>query len=164
MSTLRNTVLLALTLGMCSACTPRPTDLTSADRAAIQHVIDQVAHTLVEGDLQAWAGQFSEDGVIYSPNSPAVKGRATIQKWAQGIARIQELSFSDVQIWGQGDYAYATSAYRFAVTGAATDIGKQLWAFRRTAAKNWEVLVASYSSDLPAVAAAPSDSARKALP
>lgn len=130
-------------------CQSQSAELTEQDRARIGQIIDGVAMTLRVGDHAMWAGHFSEDAVIYPPNAPAVKGRAVIQRWGEAFPPIEDLTFFDVQVWGQGDYAYGTSGYSFTVAGSPPDTGKQLWAFRRSAGAGWEVVAASYNSDLP---------------
>jgi ketosteroid isomerase-like protein len=126
-----------------------PADLAEADRTAVKQVVDDVARTLLSANFAAWAGLFSEDAVIYSPNIPMLKGRAVIQKWGEAFPPITELTFSNVEVWGQGNLAYATSGYTFATKGSPVDTGKQLWVFRRGPGARWEVVAASYNSDLP---------------
>jgi hypothetical protein len=79
-----------------------------------------------------------------------VTGRAVIQTWGESFAPIQDLTFFNVQLWGQGNFAYGTSGYTFTLEGFPADTGKQLSAFRRAAGgTGWEVAAASYNSDLP---------------
>ena len=132
-----------------AACWAPAAELSDQDRAAIQQVIDDVARNLEAGDFVTWAGQFSQDAVIYSPNAPAVSGRAVIQQWGESFPPIEDLTWFDVQLWGQGDFAYGTSGYAFSVEGSPADTGKQLWAFRRGADGRWEIVAASSNSDLP---------------
>jgi ketosteroid isomerase-like protein len=132
-----------------AACRPAPVDLTTEDRAAIAQVVDDVARTLRAGEFAAWAGLFSEHAVIFPPNAPAVRGRDVIQRWGQGFPPIEELTFFNLELSGRGDVAYATSDYSFTMRGFPPDTGKQLWAFRRSARKTWEVAAASYNSNLP---------------
>ncbi len=132
-----------------AGCPSPPEDLSEQDRARIEQIIDGVAITLRAGDYAMWAGHFAEDAVIYPPNAPSVRGRAVIQRWGEAFPAIEDLTFFDVQVWGEGDYAYGTSGYAFTVEGSPPDTGKQLWAFRRSAGAGWEVVAASYNSDLP---------------
>ena len=134
------------------SCRQSPADLTEADKAAVTQIVTDVARTLRSADFAAWAGLFSEDAVIYSPNTPMIKGRAVIQKWGETFPPVTELTFSNVEVRGQGDVAYAASGYAFATQGSPVDSGKQLWVFRRRPGARWEVAAASYSSDLPAPA------------
>ena len=73
-----------------------------------------------------------------------------LRNWVTGFPPIQDLAFVDIEIRGQGDYAYAMSGYRFSVEGSPEDVGKQLWVFHRVEGSSWEIAVLSYSSDLPA--------------
>jgi ketosteroid isomerase-like protein len=132
-----------------AACQPPPAELTEQDRAALEQVIDDVARNLEAADFATWAGRFSQDAVIYSPNAPAIRGRTVIQEWGESFPPIQDLTWFDVQVWGQGDLAYGTSGYAFTVEGFPPDTGKQLWAFRRAADGRWEIVAVSYNSDLP---------------
>jgi len=132
-----------------AACQTPAADLTEQDRAALEQVIEDVTSTLLAGDHETWVGLFAEDAVIYSPNAPAVKGREVLRSWVATFPPIQDLAFLEVEIWGQGDYAYAMSDYRFSVEGSPLDTGKQLWVFHRAEGSSWEIMVLSYSSDLP---------------
>jgi ketosteroid isomerase-like protein len=132
-----------------AACQAPPAELTEQDRVALEQIIDDVARNLEAAEFATWAGQFSEDAVIYPPNAPMVGGRGVIQTWGESFPPIEDLTFFDVQLWGQGDFAYGTSAYAFTLEGFPPDTGKQLWAFRRAADGRWEVAAASYNSDLP---------------
>ncbi|MGD8698652.1 MAG: nuclear transport factor 2 family protein [Gemmatimonadales bacterium] len=142
-------VILTVGVAMVTACQPGSADLNEQDIAALEQVIDDVTNTLLEGDHATWAGLFAEDAVIYAPNESAVKGREALRSWVAAFPPIQELAFVDRQIWGQGDYAFALSGYRYSVEGAPPDEGKQLWVFYRTEDSSWEVKALSYSSDLP---------------
>jgi len=139
----------AVGVSLLAACQTPPADLSEQDRAALEQVIDDVASTLRAGDYADWAELFAEDAVIYSPNEPLVRGRDVLQDWADSFPPIEELAFLDVQVWGQGDYAYAMTGYTFNVEGGDPDTGKQLWVFHRTEGSSWEVMVVSYNSDLP---------------
>jgi len=141
-------VVLTASVALIAACQPRAADLSEQDIAAIQEVIDDVTNTLLEGDHAAWAALFAEDAVIYSPNTPAVRGREFLRSWVSAFPPTEELAFVDREIWGQGDYAFALSGYTFSVEGSPPDQGKQLWVFQRTDT-GWEVEALSYNSDLP---------------
>ena len=131
------------------ACQPSPADLSDADKAAVTQIVKDVAGTLLAANHAAWAGLFAEDAVLYSPNTPVLKGRAVLQKWAEAIPPITDLTFFDLEVRGQDNLAYATSGYSFATQASPADTGKQLWVFRRVPGGKWEVAAASYSSALP---------------
>jgi hypothetical protein len=58
-------------------------------------------------------------------------------------------TFSNVQVWGEGNLAYGTSSYTLTLQGAPPDNGKQLAVFRRGANGEWQVVAVSFNSDLP---------------
>jgi len=132
-----------------AACQPPAAEITDQDRAALRQVVEDVTHTLLTGDHENWVGLFAEDAVIYSPNALAVKGREALRSFVAAFPPMQSLEFFDVEIWGQGDYAFAMSGYRYSVEGAPPDTGKQLWVFHRVEDATWGISVLSYSSDLP---------------
>jgi ketosteroid isomerase-like protein len=101
-------------------------------------------------DNAAWANDFTEDGIFMIGNTPAVRGRAAIQKWGETRPNVTSLTFSDIQIDGRGDLAWATSAYSSTVEGMPEpDTGKQLVVLQRQADGSWRTVAASVSSDLP---------------
>jgi len=104
----------------------------------------------------AWAKDFTPDAVFMFNHATAARGREEIQKFGEAGPRAESLSFSDIQIHGSSQLAWATSAYRFKVEGAPeADIGKQLVILERQADGTWLALAASVSSDLPATAPPP---------
>ncbi len=145
-----------LGLAMALGCAPKTAELSPADVAAIRHRFDEVARHVTAKDYAAWANDFTEDAVFMFANSPAVRGRAAIQKWGEAGPKAERLTFSDVQIQGSGNTVWGTSAYAFKIEGApAADIGKQLVVFRRQPDGSWLSLAASVSSDLPATQPSP---------
>ena len=88
--------------------------------------------------------------MLQPPNAPSVNGRAAIRAWGETFPALEDMSFPNVQVMGQGDMAYGTSGYVMTFEGAPRDTGKQLAVFRRTPSGGWEVVAVSFSSDLPA--------------
>lgn len=113
-------------------------------------MFDATVSTVLARDWAAWAGQFSEDAVLQPPNAPSVSGRAAIQAWGEAFPALEDMSFSNVQVMGQGGMAYGMSGYVMTFDDAPRDTGKQLAVFRRTPSGGWEVVALSFSSDLPA--------------
>ena len=97
------------------------------------------------GDATLWA----EEGVVHSPNGPAVRGRSAIQQWHESFPPIEAIDFSNLQVFGEGNVAYATYGYILKIAGMPADTGKALVVLRR-GASGWEFVAASYNSDLPA--------------
>ena len=64
-------------------CAPPARDLSEADLAAIRERFDEVARHVSAEDNAAWANDFTEDGIFMIGNTPALRGRAAIQKWGE---------------------------------------------------------------------------------
>ncbi len=127
---------------------PPPADLTDQDHATIRGMFDATPGYVLAGDWAAWAGQYSVDAVLQPPNAPPVTCREAIQAWGEAFPSVAEISFSSVQVMGQADLAYGTSAYTMTLEGAPADTGKQMAVFRRTPTGGWEVVALSFNSDL----------------
>jgi ketosteroid isomerase-like protein len=65
------------------------------------------------GDAALWA----EEGVVHSPNEPAVRGRSAIQQWHERFPPIEVIDFSNLQVFGDGNVAYATYGYMLKIKG-----------------------------------------------
>ncbi len=145
---LRTAACLVFALG----CTPPPpAELTEDDLAAIQHRFDEVARHLSPEDNEAWANDFTEDAQFMFQNTPMIRGREAIREWGEtGSPVALSVSFSDIEIHGSGDWAWATSSYVATFEGAeGPDRGKQLVVFRRQPDGTWLTAAAHVSSDLP---------------
>ncbi len=142
------TACLAVALG----CAPAgPAELSEDDLAAIRERFDQVARTLTPEDNEAWAQNFTEDAVFMFQHTPMVRGRAAIQEWGETDSPVVlEASFSDIEIDGSGDWAWATSSTEATFEGMdQPDRGKQLTVFERQPDGAWLVAAVHVSSDLP---------------
>jgi ketosteroid isomerase-like protein len=133
------------------------TELSASDAAAVRTVFDDVVRYIRAGDWASWSKQWAENGVFHPAHAPALKGRAAIQAYGRGFPPIESVSFSNVQVWGDGNLAYGTSGYTltFKKGGPPTDTGKQLAVFRRSASGRWEAVAVSVNSDLPLPAPPP---------
>ncbi|MBI4664606.1 MAG: nuclear transport factor 2 family protein [Verrucomicrobia bacterium] len=100
------------------------------------------------GDWAGWAAQYAEDAVFQPPNGPAVRGRKDIRKWGDAFPPIEAFGFSNVQVSGEGNFAYGMSAYTLTLKGLPPDTGKQLVVFRR-GTNGWQIVAVSFNSDLP---------------
>jgi len=131
-------------------CTTPVRDLSEADLAAIRERLDEVAGHVSAEDNVAWANDYTEDGIFMICNTPALQGRATIQKWGESGVKATNLTFSDIQIHGSGDLAWVTSATSLTLEGVPEpDKGKQLGVLQRQADGSWLIVAASVSSDFP---------------
>ncbi len=131
-------------------CTTPARDLSEADLATIRERLDDFARHAGAEDNVAWANDFTEDGIFMIGNTPALRGRATIQKWGETGMKLTSLTFSDIQIHGSGDLAWATCAYSLKLEGVfEPKTGKELHVLQRQADGSWLLVAVSVSSDLP---------------
>jgi ketosteroid isomerase-like protein len=139
-----------------AACQARQAQFSPQDETTVRGMFDATVANIRAGDWVTWSKQFAEDAVLQPPNAKPVRGQAAILAWGQAFPRIEELTFSDVRVSGEGDMAYGTSAYVLKIQGAPADTGKQLVVFRRSADGTWEIPAVSFSSDLALPTPAPS--------
>ena len=131
-------------------CTTPVRDLSEADLAAIRERLDDLARHGGAEDNVAWANDFTEDGIFLIGNTPALRGRAAIQKWGETGMKLTSLTFSDIQIHGSGDLAWATCATSCTLEGVTEpETGKELLVLQRQADGSWLLVAVSVSSDLP---------------
>ena len=143
---------LALALG----CTPPPSaELTDADRDAIRQFLDEVARNLSPEDNEAWANGFTEDGLMMFQNTPVIRGRQAIRAWGEdttetGSPVALSVSFSDIEIHGSGDWAWAMSNVVATFEGVEGPVAlKQLVVLERQPDGTWLTAAAHVSSNLP---------------
>jgi ketosteroid isomerase-like protein len=139
-----------------SGCQARGTQFTSEDASRLRGMFDSTVANIRAHDWSTWSKQYTDDAVLQPPNAKTVKGRAAILAWGQAFPPMETLSFSNVQVSGEGDMAYGTSDYVLKVQGMPADTGKQLVVFRRSPSGKWEIPAVSFSSDLPVPAPTPS--------
>lgn len=144
--------LFASGLSGCAAKTAAP--FTDTERAEIRAVVDSFTTAVKNNDFATAASYYAEDGVIMPPNSPAVTGRAGIQKGFEGFGHINAFSQPVVEVDGVGDLAYARVNYDVTFTPASlktpiTDKGKVLIVLRKQADGKWRTIRGMHSSDLP---------------
>ena len=122
------------------------------DSAAVERMFKDAPRCFAEGEFKTWAGLYAEDAILQPQNAPTVVGRGDIEAFLCSLP-FEEMTWSDVQVSGEGNMAYGTSTYwlRFsAEAGGIEDSGKQLVVFRRSPdEKEWKVVAVSFNSDLP---------------
>jgi len=126
-----------------------PPQFTAQDQTTTQGMFDSTVAWFRVGNWSAWAGQFSEDAVFHPPHAPAAIGRVAIQGWVQQLPPIEQVAFSNVQVKGEGNFAWGTSDYTLQLSGVPGDTGKQLVVFHRDPTAGWQVVAVSFNSDLP---------------
>jgi ketosteroid isomerase-like protein len=122
---------------------------TAQDEAALRGMFDAAIRYIKADDWASWARQYDDDGLLQPPHAPVVRGRAELQEWGQAFPEIEDLSFSNVKVSGEGNLAYGTSSYTLKLKGQAPDTGKQLVVFRRKPDGSWKLVAANFNSDLP---------------
>jgi len=124
-------------------------ELTTKDKAAIRKLLDDGVGYLRAANLTAYAALYAEDAVLQPPDAPSVRGRSAIHAWIQAFPAIESVTISDVQLSGEGNFAFSTLAFALKLKGAPPEIGKELLVLRRSSAGTWELVAASFSSDSP---------------
>ena len=131
---------------------PNQADLQAIDRVREAHV-DALNH----GDVDAWAGVFSEDVVQMPPNAPANVGRAAIRAWSHAFMDPFRAEFAlqvdEVQL--AGDWAFERGAYRIRVTPKAggekiRSPGNAMHEFRKQRDGSWKYRALIWNYDQPA--------------
>jgi ketosteroid isomerase-like protein len=143
---------LALGTVALAACSSPSPQFTSADEAEVRALFDSTVARVKAADWTSWAGEYADSAVFQPPNAKGLNGRAAILAWGQSFPPVEQFGMWDVQVWGEGNLAYGTSAIGTKLKGAPADTLKQLVVFRRSPAGRWEVAAASFNSDRPAVA------------
>ena len=132
-----------------AACQPRAAEFTAADEASVRRMFDARIASIRAGDWASWSEQHADSVIVQPANAPTLRGRAAIRAWGEAFPPIDSLGLSDIRIWGEGNLAYATSAYSLKLKDLPMDRGKELLVFRRPPGGEWRVVAFSLSSDLP---------------
>ena len=136
-------------------CQQPPPGFTADDDSHVRGMFDATVANINAGNWVEWSRQFSDNAVLQPPNAESVRSRAAILAWGQAFPPVEALSYANVEVSGEGNWAYGTSDYVLKLQGAPADSGKQLVVFRRGASGTWEIPAVSFSSNLPPVPPAP---------
>ena len=156
---MRTTDVMALTTCVWLMWLPAEAETCKALSATDVRKIDEAAEIAMKAavarDFATWAGLFLQDGVVYPPNQPAVKGREAIRAWLATFPPITEFKLHHVKVDGCEDLAYALGIYTMTIAppGAPApvqDSGKFVSVVRRQADGRWLLAVDMFNSDLPA--------------
>lgn len=141
---------LAVVFVAITGCQPQPAQFTAEDEAALRGMVEATARDFGAGNMEIWAQQYANDAVFQPPNAPMVVGQANILALGQAFPPLDNLTFSNIMVSGEGNIGYGTSSYEMEFTDKTTDQGKQLVVFRRPSGGAWEIVAVSFNSDLPA--------------
>ena len=131
------------------ACAPSAPDLTDEDRSAITALSEGYLQALVDGDVDALASLFEEDGIRLLNEGAVMQGRAAFQSIpAEAFLGFQA---GDVTIDGEGDLAYSWLNYDVTVgtsEGAEPSIsyGRFLNVIRRQQDGTWLFVAVMYNT------------------
>jgi ketosteroid isomerase-like protein len=137
------------TLVVILGCQLAPPQFSEQDAATVRGLFDSVVTDVRTANWTAWAGRFAEDARFHPSNGPAILGRPAILAWGQAFPPIESFSFENVQVAGEGNLAYGTSAVLIKIRDLPADTAKQLVVLRRDTSAGWQVLAVSVTSDLP---------------
>jgi ketosteroid isomerase-like protein len=132
-----------------TGCQPQSTQFTAEDEATLRGIVEATARDFGSGDMETWSQQYADDAVFQPPNAPMVVGQANILALGQAFPPLENLTFSNITVSGEGNIGYGTSSYDMAFTDQTTDQGKQLVVFRRPPGGAWEIVAVSFNSDRP---------------
>jgi ketosteroid isomerase-like protein len=136
--------------GFAAPAPPTSATLADADVATVRAMFTATPEYMRTGQMARWASQFADDALRYPPNAPAAIGRTAMQAWAEALPPIEVMEFTSVQVHGEGNFAWGTSAYQLKLAGLPLDTGKQLVVVHKDADGQWRGVAVSFNSDLPA--------------
>jgi uncharacterized protein (TIGR02246 family) len=150
-----------MAVAACAWLASRPSEpetakgLSKTDVRKINEATQAAMTAALARDFATWSGLFLEDGAVYPPNEPAVKGRAAIRAWLEKFPPITEFNLNNAKVEGREDLAYALGTYTMTIAppGAPApvrDSGKFVTIVRRQTDGRWLVVADMFSSDLPA--------------
>jgi ketosteroid isomerase-like protein len=108
---------LAPTILAVGGCQARPAEFTTDDESTVRAMFDSTVANIRAGDWTTWSQQFTDNAVLQPPNAKPVTGRAAILAWGKAFPPVEEISFSNVQVAGDGNMAYGTSVYVLKLKG-----------------------------------------------
>lgn len=142
------------------ACQPTTPQFTEQDAAWLRTMFDSVVTDVRAANWTAWAARFTDDAQFHPSHAPSLNGRAAILAWAQGLPPLESFGMANVQVAGEGNLGYGTSAVFIKFRDLPADTAKQLVVFRREPTGVWKVLAVSVTSDLPLPQAPPAPARR----
>ncbi len=154
-----STATLAITA--CQSPPSQSAQFTAADEAEVRALFDSTVKRISAGNWTSWSEEFSDSAVFQPSNAKALRGRPAILAFGKAFPPVEQFSMWDVQVRGEGNLAYGTSAVGMKVKSAPADTLKQLVVFRRSPAGRWEVVAVSVNSDLPPAPAPPAAAPKK---
>jgi uncharacterized protein (TIGR02246 family) len=153
-------VLAIVALGGCKG---EPEDTRAQDERAIRAAEAVALKAAQAKDVDGILANYAEDAGWLPPNAEMVTGKRGIRAgWAQFIDNPGfniDWQIDKVEVARSGDLAYVLDSYQLALVNAQgktiDDHGKDMAVWKKQADGSWKITAESFSSDVPAVAAAP---------
>lgn len=137
---------LAFTLTHCGPATVEPVDITS-DIQALNQIFQQA---FLDGDAAGVAARYTEDGVLYPPNSSPVKGQSAIQSFWQGAidGGLSPREMTTVKATAYGDYAVEIGTVKLYVGDQMVDEAKFMVHWKKVDGE-WKMYEDIWNTSLP---------------
>ena len=138
-----------------AACqTAAPEGLSDADRAAIDELTASYQATVRAGDLDAWAGLWTNDAEYQLPEAPTLVGRDQIRADMESYPTPTEMNLTIHESDGSGNWAWARGNWEYFVAAnedmAEIDMaGSVLFVFEKQPDGTWLIDTESYNLDHP---------------
>ena len=132
-------------------------NLEATPDEALKRTREAHVAALNSGDVDGWAGAFSEDGVQMPPNAPANVGRDNMRAWSGAFLGAFRAEFSlapeEVQLAG-ADWAFERDTYEITLTPKAggepiQDGGKYITIYERQTDDRWAMARDIWNSNNP---------------
>jgi uncharacterized protein (TIGR02246 family) len=150
--------LLAITMAaiclLFAGCGPSaPDPLSEKDIAAIESIGTAFEAAMRAGDWNAASMTYTEDAILFPPNSDAVTGRAAIREYFSTFPPITRFELTTVDIQGSGDLAVVHGTYAMTLQPPGMppieDHGKWLEMRKRQADGSWPYQWDMFNSSVP---------------
>jgi uncharacterized protein (TIGR02246 family) len=127
-----------------------------ADAEAIKRLREVHIAALNDGDADAWAGTFTDDGVQMPPNAPANIGHEGILKWSRGFLAPFRIRFALLvdEVQAASTWAFESGTYNIDLTpksggGSIQDVGKYITVYQRQPTGTWKIARDIWNSNNP---------------
>lgn len=152
MKTLTLTIMaICLLFAGCGPAAPAP--LSEKDIAAIESIGTAFKTAMQNGDWDAAAMTYAEDGILFPPNSDAVTGRAAIRDYFSTFPPVTRFELKTVDIQGSGDIAVVHGTYVMTLQPPGMppveDHGKWVEMRKRLADGSWPYQWDMFNSSVP---------------
>ena len=132
-----------------NSCTQGPTDVTSEIKEANKSFMEAFNN----GDAEAVASHYTEDGSLYPPNSDVLTGHETIEAfWGGALSMgVEKVLLETITAEGYGNFAIEEGSYKlFAPGDVLIDQGKYFVTWEKQA-NEWKLVKDIWNTNNPAI-------------